>query len=402
MGTEYRLDELARQAEVASTTVRLYQSKGLLAPPRLEGRTGWYDDSHLSRLRLIARLQNEGHSLAGIADLLEQWENGRSLDAVIGIEAELDSLLGEVHAIVLDPADLLARFPEGSMTPELMQRAAALGLVEPTEDGRVRVADRRFLDSGSALADLGIPADVILDEWDALVAHTDDIAERFITIFETHLAPEGLAGRTRHRQSTRAGDHARSTAGHRSPGPPRRARCQRRPPRSRTPRGADRPMKATRTTRRRRPIYVESRMRVPMEQLWDATQDPEQHQRWDVRFGSITYLPKVDGEPQRFTYATTVAPGVTVAGTGESLGDRDRPDGTRWSGLKFWTNDRRSILRAGTDASDAAWVDVDDACSGLTRVRPRRHPARRRRACSIQARVHDPRHDAGGTGLHPR
>lgn len=190
MGTEYRLDELARQADVASTTVRLYQSKGLLAPPRLEGRTGWYDDSHLSRLRLIARLQNEGHSLAGIADLLEQWENGRSLDAVIGIEAELDSLLGEVHAIVLDPADLLARFPEGSMTPELMQRAAALGLVEPTKDGKVRVADRRFLDSGSALAELGIPTDVILDEWEALVAHTDDIAQRFITIFETHLAPD--------------------------------------------------------------------------------------------------------------------------------------------------------------------------------------------------------------------
>ena len=176
MGTEYRLDELARHAEVASTTVRLYQSKGLLAAPRLEGRTGWYDDSHLSRLRLIARLQNEGHSLAGIADLLEQWENGRTLDAVIGIEAELDSLLGDVHAIVLDPADLLARFPEGSMTPELMQRAAALGLVEPTEDGKVRVADRRFLDSGSALAELGIPAGVILDEWEALVAHTDDIA----------------------------------------------------------------------------------------------------------------------------------------------------------------------------------------------------------------------------------
>jgi DNA-binding transcriptional MerR regulator len=190
MGTEYRLDELARHAEVASTTVRLYQSKGLLAPPRLEGRTGWYDDSHLSRLRLIARLQKEGHSLAGIADLLDQWENGRSLDAVIGIEAELDSLLGEVHAIVLDPADLLARFPEGSMTPEGMQRAAALGLVEPTEDGKIRVADRRFLDSGAALAELGIPTDVILDEWEALITHTDDIAQRFITIFEAHLAPE--------------------------------------------------------------------------------------------------------------------------------------------------------------------------------------------------------------------
>jgi len=123
--------------------------------------------------------------------------------------------------------------------------------------------------------------------------------------------------------------------------------------------------------RRRRPIYVESRMRVPMEQLWDATQVPAQHQRWDVRFGSITYLPEVDGEPQRFTYATTVAPGVTVGGTGELLGDRDRPDGTRWSGLKFWATDRRSIIDAG--AGYWRYVPTDDGIRFLTRYdyRPR-------------------------------
>lgn len=189
MGSEYRLDELARRAGVASTTVRLYQTKGLLAPPRLEGRTGWYDDSHLSRLRLIARLQSEGHSLAGIATLLERWEQGRGLDAVIGVEAELDALLGEVHAVVIDPADLLARLPEGAMTPELMERAATLGLAQPTGDGRIRIADRRFLETGAALAHLGVPLDVVLDEWEALVSHTDEIARRFVALFETHLAP---------------------------------------------------------------------------------------------------------------------------------------------------------------------------------------------------------------------
>jgi hypothetical protein len=75
------------------------------------------------------------------------------------------------------------------MTAEVMQRAVSLGLVEPTEDGRIRVADRRFLETGSSLAQLGIPADVILDEWEALVTHTDDIAARFVALFESHLAP---------------------------------------------------------------------------------------------------------------------------------------------------------------------------------------------------------------------
>jgi hypothetical protein len=123
--------------------------------------------------------------------------------------------------------------------------------------------------------------------------------------------------------------------------------------------------------RRRRPIYVESRVRAPMERLWDATQRPDQHQRWDVRFGAITYLPRADGEPQRFTYATTVAPGVTIAGTGESLGDRDRPDGTRWSGLRFWAEDRRSIIDAG--AGYWRYVPTGDGIRFLTRYdyRPR-------------------------------
>lgn len=123
--------------------------------------------------------------------------------------------------------------------------------------------------------------------------------------------------------------------------------------------------------RRRRPIYVESRIRAPMERLWEATQQPDQHQRWDVRFGTITYLPRAEGEPQLFTYATTVAPGVTVAGTGESLGDRDRPDGTRWSGLKFWAADRRSIIDAG--AGYWRYIPTDDGVRFLTRYdyRPR-------------------------------
>lgn len=80
-----------------------------------------------------------------------------------------------------------------------------------------------------------------------------------------------------------------------------------------------------------------------MEDLWAATQDPQRDQRWDARFGAITYEPREEGAPQRFAYATTVAPGVTVAGTGESLGERDRADGSR-----------RTSVSGGTSASSAS------------------------------------------------
>ncbi|MCU1486635.1 MAG: transcriptional regulator, MerR family [Actinomycetia bacterium] len=186
---ELRLDDLARAAGVATTTVRLYQSKGLLPPPRLVGRTGWYDETHLARLRLIAKLQDDGHSLAGIGKLLTSWEEGRDLADVAGVERELDALLGRGRPVVLDPGELAARLPAIAMSGELVQRAAALGLVELTDDGRFRVPDQRFLEAGAALTQLGIPAEAVLDEWEHLVGRTDELAERFVSLFERHLRP---------------------------------------------------------------------------------------------------------------------------------------------------------------------------------------------------------------------
>jgi len=187
-----RIDDLAREAGVATTTIRLYQHRGLLPGPRLEGRTGWYGPAHLDRLRLIARLQGEGHSLAGIGRLVESWERGRDLDALVGAEAGLSALFGSGREVVLEPAELAARLPEGAVEPATMARAVEVGLVALTDDGRVRVPDVRFLETGPALAALGVPLDAILDEWEHLTAQTDQVADRFLRVFEAHLVPDGV------------------------------------------------------------------------------------------------------------------------------------------------------------------------------------------------------------------
>jgi len=194
MSEELRLDEVARTAGVASTTVRLYQQKGLLHGPRVVGRTGYYDESHLARLRLIARLQREGFSLAGISTLLSAWEHGRDLDDLVGAERELDALLGEREALTLEPLDLLARFPVGAIDAEAMQRAGQLGLVEAAPDGKIRVLDARFLETGASLVHLGVPVRVVLDEWEHLTELTDQVATRFITLFEDHLLGDDPTG----------------------------------------------------------------------------------------------------------------------------------------------------------------------------------------------------------------
>ncbi|MEL7978120.1 SRPBCC family protein [Isoptericola sp. F-RaC21] len=95
-----------------------------------------------------------------------------------------------------------------------------------------------------------------------------------------------------------------------------------------------------------RGIYVETTIAAPLETVWALTQDPAQHVRWDVRFSRITPTTPAPGGGTRFTYSRRTPVG-TVVGDGVSLGERDRPDGTRTSALRFATADRRSPIRAG-------------------------------------------------------
>ncbi len=96
------------------------------------------------------------------------------------------------------------------------------------------------------------------------------------------------------------------------------------------------------------PIYVETRIRGSIEEVWRRTQTPELHQLWDLRFTTITYLPRGgEGEPQRFRYATRIGAGFEIEGWGETVGERDA-NGVRTSALRFGSDDPRSLIRAGS------------------------------------------------------
>ncbi|MFD4748026.1 hypothetical protein ACFYZ6_11830 [Streptomyces rubiginosohelvolus] len=95
-------------------------------------------------------------------------------------------------------------------------------------------------------------------------------------------------------------------------------------------------------------LYIEALIRTDPERLWDRTQDPAQHQRWDLRFTEISPLPGPAGSAQRFRYATRVLPFLTVAGTGTSAGERERADGERVSALRFASPERLSPLAEGS------------------------------------------------------
>src|SRR6185312_2522228 len=95
-------------------------------------------------------------------------------------------------------------------------------------------------------------------------------------------------------------------------------------------------------------IYVETRISGDMEELWQKTQTPGLHQRWDLRFSSIEYLPRPSlAEPQRFRYTTRLGLGLEISGAGESVGEREA-ENRRTSSLKFWSDDPKSLIAEGS------------------------------------------------------
>lgn len=93
-------------------------------------------------------------------------------------------------------------------------------------------------------------------------------------------------------------------------------------------------------------IYVEVRIAAPLDTVWELTQDPVQHVRWDVRFSEIVPTSPTDAGAMRFTYTRRV-PFRTVAGDGVSIGETSGRDGSRTSALRFATTDLWSPIRSG-------------------------------------------------------
>jgi hypothetical protein len=95
-------------------------------------------------------------------------------------------------------------------------------------------------------------------------------------------------------------------------------------------------------------IYVETLIHGSLEDLWTKTQTPEKHQKWDLRFTRIEYLPKSDpAGSQRFLYETRIGFGLQISGEGETKGISEN-DGSRTSALKFWSEDPKSLILEGS------------------------------------------------------
>ena len=169
-------------------SLRSYQSRKLLPPPTVRGRTGYYDERHVARIQLIQNLQSEGIKLHSIARMLD--EGGRSDADLLQFTRSVQTMFTESDGSITTVGDLAGRFGVEDLEAgaHLLERAERLGLVRHVDDVTYEELSPRLIDVGEhAVQALGLTADEALDVVGKLRKHADGVAKIYLDLFVTNV-----------------------------------------------------------------------------------------------------------------------------------------------------------------------------------------------------------------------
>lgn len=178
---ELTVDQLAAAVGITVRNVRAYAARGLLPPPRLVGRTGYYGPEHEARLVLVREMLAEGHTLAEISRVLQGAPDGAGPAALALHRALLSPFLPE-EPEEIDVATLAARAGTGA-DPGLLDQLVELGLVERVDGARLRVLDPTLLAAGLQAVRLGIRPDALVGAQARVIELVEEAAEVYVQMF---------------------------------------------------------------------------------------------------------------------------------------------------------------------------------------------------------------------------
>ena len=114
--------------------IRAHQSRGLLPPPEIRGRTGYYGTEHVTRLELISEMQADGFNLQAIKRLIDVSDG--SGEELLGFKRALMAPFEQEAPEFIEQAELNERW--GVMDRKLLAQGAAPGPDPPDRRGPLR------------------------------------------------------------------------------------------------------------------------------------------------------------------------------------------------------------------------------------------------------------------------
>ena len=186
------VEQLAYETGMSVRNIRNHQSRGLLPPPEVRARIGYYGPQHVARLRLIQEMQGEGFKLSAISRLI--GEHGADADRFVGLRQAVTAPFATEAPEVLSREELAERFRVDD--DRLLAKAQKLGLLIDLGDERYEAPSPALLQAAEDVLKMGIALPAALAAIEKLSRNSQSSARTFVNLFVEELwKPFDEAGR---------------------------------------------------------------------------------------------------------------------------------------------------------------------------------------------------------------
>jgi len=173
------IEQLAAEVGMSVRNIRNHHSRGLLPPPLVRARVGYYDRDHVARLRLIQDLQADGFNLAAIERLLSGPEGLAA--KLIGLRAAVTAPFDPETPEIVTGEELRERF--GRADAKDLERVRRLRVIQPLGEDRFEVTSPALLAAAEQVMALGIPLRSTLQLIERVGRDCDSVARSFTRLF---------------------------------------------------------------------------------------------------------------------------------------------------------------------------------------------------------------------------
>ncbi|PRC46096.1 MerR family transcriptional regulator, partial [Mycobacterium sp. ITM-2017-0098] len=169
---EYRIDELARLAGTTTRNIRVYRDRGLLHPPLRVGRIALFNDTHLTRLRLITSMLDRGYNIAHVHEMLSAWEQGKDLGDMLGLESAIAGSWAteKPQRMTLPQARRLIDDEAG------FDRMVSLGIIRLDDDEHATIVRPTLVEAFTEIRQFGVNLDKLIDVHEQVSPLVDQIS----------------------------------------------------------------------------------------------------------------------------------------------------------------------------------------------------------------------------------
>jgi DNA-binding transcriptional MerR regulator len=173
------IEQLANESGMTVRNIRAHQARGLLHPPEVRQRVGYYGPEHVARLRLITELQADGFNLKGIERLLADEAEGAS-EAMLTFRHAITAPFEDEQPEMITAEELAERFGEDAAG---LERATKLGIVIPVGESSFEIPSPRLLRIAEEVIARGVPMSKALDVVEVMQRSSRYVSEAFAELF---------------------------------------------------------------------------------------------------------------------------------------------------------------------------------------------------------------------------